>query len=155
MGAELIQTPQELWKFGTTERAARRTPILLFAPVENGAAQTLISTFRRSGLTVGYEVTAAKTLIITRIIGFNRTALNYMNFRYTDNDLGQDAVGPGTNPVYLDATGDGAIGTLLIAVVNTFYDFSVYFEIPTGKFFSVENTTASSGLRLLAFGHEE
>lgn len=146
-------SPSEVWKFGTHERTARLSPIALFAEVTN-AATTLISTFYKQGTAAGYAVTAGTTLIITRIVGYSTVTLGVMNFRYSDNDIGRDAAGPGTNPVYLDSDGDGTAGTLSMLTAAQMYDFNVYFEIPAGKYFSVESLLANSALRLSAYGHE-
>lgn len=149
--------PHEVWKFGTYERTSRGAPLVLFAESINTGATTFISTFYKQGTTAGYVVTTGTTLIITRITGYATITLTPMNFRYSDNDIGRDAAGPGTNPVYLDSDGDGAAGTLTMLTASNVYDFNVHFAIPAGKYFSVENllVTSTAALRLTAYGFEE
>ena len=154
MGLSIITNPLELWKFGSHERAARGTPIALWGQVVNGAVFAATSTLRRSGTQVGYAVTAGRTLVVTRVLFHSNANNGNLNFRYTDDDLGLDAAGPGTNPVYLDTRGAGSWGPLVAGVADVIYDASVYFEIPAGKYIGVQYTVLTGWLRLFAFGHE-
>ena len=71
----LSRVHAELWKFGTQERAARNTPLMLFATALENAAAVRYSTPRLQGAAAGYSVTTGRVLIITRVL-FRADAAN-------------------------------------------------------------------------------
>lgn len=154
MGLSIISTPRELWRFGTHERVDRRTPLMLFAAMLGNVAALRYNTPRRQGAAAGYQVTASKTLIITRALFRSDTVGETLSIGYTDADLGFNAAADGANPVELDSASSNGIGTLATLVANTLYDVSVYYEIPAAKFPRIVLPIAVANVYVQFFGHE-
>ena len=80
--------------------------ISLYARVESN----LVSTFRRSGTSVGYQVTAGKQFYICKIVTMNGDdGGNYLSVSigYCDNDTGMDNSTARVNPVPLIGEPEG------------------------------------------------
>jgi hypothetical protein len=58
--------PTTLWDLGAFKSNLNPTPIILVADVTNGAGESRYSALRLPGVGTGYQVTAGKTLYITR-----------------------------------------------------------------------------------------
>lgn len=74
-----------------------------------------VATFRRTGLTAGYQVTAGTTFYICKIsitLSDAPSAANAIGIGYADNDVGMDTATARTNPVaiYGDAEGTTVTG---------------------------------------------
>lgn len=154
MGLSLINFAREVWKFGTHERAARGTPLMLFATALGDAAAVRFSTPRLQGAAAGYGVTAAKTLVITRALFRADAAAIAFSMGYSDADLGMSAVADGANPVDLDSPAANGLGALVALVANTMYDVAVYYEVPAGKFPRLVVPVGVANLYVQLFGHE-
>lgn len=154
MSGDLVVTPQELWKFGTHQRAVRRTPLMLWSRCIADAAASRFSTFRLSGTQAGYAVTAARTLILTRCLVVCDTAVGLWSFGYSDADLGLSAAADGANPVNLDTPTAGARSVFLALTANTIAAHDVYYEIPAGKFPRAATAIGAATFTWMLFGHE-
>lgn len=155
MPGDLVQVPQEVWKFGTTERVARRTPIMLQTIVVGNAIAGRWSTMRRFRTTAGYQVTAGTTLIITRILFSWNGALSFFWFVDGTSDIGlNSAAAPAGAILNDDPIGAGSNG-LRTEVANRIYDLSYYLEVPAGRYLSIGVDLQAINLGLIAFGHEE
>ncbi len=154
MGADLIQQPLTLWKFGTEERVDRGAPVVLWAVVNQNGAAVRFSTLFKQGTQAGYAVTAGKTLVLTRAL-FSASG-NAFRFStgYSDADVGQSAVADGANAVNLDsALGDGQ-GQLIALTASTLYDVPVYLEVAAGKFARLVAPIGAATLFCSFFGVE-
>lgn len=149
-----INAATELWKFGTQERTVRGTPLMLFAAMLGNVAALRYNTPRRQGIAAGYQVTAGKTLLVTRALFRSDTVGETMSIGYTDADLGFNAVADGANPVELDSASSNGVGTLVTLVANTLYDVPVYYEIPATKFPRIVLPIAVANVYVQFFGHE-
>jgi len=144
----------ELWKFGTHERAARGAPLMLWTVISQNAGAERYSTFRRSGLQAGYAVTAAKTLVITRVLLMGTGGQLGVSIGYADADLGISAAADGANPVLLDSSSVGTPNVLALTTALTTYEVDVYYEIPAAKFPRIAAPAGAATMFLQLFGHE-
>lgn len=144
----------ELWKFGTHERAERRSPIVLWSTVNRDAAAARYSTFRKYGAAAGYPVTAAKTLIITRLVHVANGAGLAFTSGYSDADLGQTSAADGANPVTLDAVTTTDANVWWATAANTAYSYEVYYEIPATKYPRIAVALGAGISWVTVFGHE-
>lgn len=144
----------ELWKFGTHERAERRTPLMLQVTSDGNAGAVRYTTFRLQGATAGYQVTAGRTLILTRTLFTISVAATRFSVGYSDSDRGLDNAADGANPVDLDYSGTNGAGPLIALTANVMYDVPVYYEVPAGKFARVIVPVGAASFRILVFGHE-
>jgi len=151
---DLAVSNQEVWRFGAQERAQRGTPLVLHGRASNGVAEARFTTLRRSGLQVGYTVTTARTLILTRVLLAGTIAAVLAGFGYADNDVGYSVLTTPTTPVLFDTEDIANGGILRAPTANTIVDVSVYFEVPAGKLPWVRNVVGSSGLFVQVFGVE-
>ncbi len=134
MSGDLVQTAQEVWKFGSQERATRGTPLMLWAHCLGNGAAVRYSTPRQQGAAAGYGVTAAKTLLITRVLYRATVAATAFGLGYSDSDRGMSNAADGANPINLDSASADGLGPLIALAANTLYDLPVYYEVPAAKF---------------------
>jgi len=144
----------EVWKFGTLERATRGTPILLVADATAAAGLRRYSTLRAQSTSAGYQVTAGRTLIITRVI-YRATASGLVwQFSYGDDDVGRASAVAPTNEVGIDSM-ILTVGSVLIAnSAGTPYTTDYYITVPAGKYLAIAHQQASDALHVLALGVE-
>lgn len=158
MGAELISAnfsvANEIWTFGGFQSTTRGTPLMLFAAMLGNVAALRYNTPRRQGVAAGYQVTAAKTLVVTRALFRSDTVGETLSIGYSDSDRGFNNAVDGANPVELDSATSNGIGTLVTLVANTLYDLSVYYEIPAAKFPRIVLPIAVANVYVQLFGHE-
>lgn len=144
MGAALVVSPQELWKFGLQERVQRGTPITLVGRVDNGVAESRYTTLRRRGLAAGYQVTAGRTLILTRIRYRTTVSGTELEIGSGTTDVGDDSVAAPGGVLSLNSFGDGTSGVEVTAGGTTIVTADVYYEIAAARFPFIRNLTASS-----------
>ncbi len=151
---ELVSGPQELWRFGSQDRAIRGTPLMLFATVLGDAAALRYSTPRRQGTAAGYSVTAGKTLLITRLLYSADATKKRFALGYSDTDRGMNNAADGANPVNLDTPTADGLGVIIAVNADTLYDVNVYYEIPAGKFPRIVAAVGVANLYIQHFGVE-
>lgn len=154
MGLSIITTPQELWKFGTHERAARGTPLNLGWRLEGNAITPSFTTVQLSGTVVGYSVTAGKTLVLTRVLFRSLQAGQIFGIGYSDSDLGANSAVDGANPVGLGHGSTNFRQMLVATSANVLYDMSLYYAVPAGKYPRVAMDNVESQVFGEFFGHE-
>lgn len=154
MSGDLVVSPQEVWKFGTQERVQRGTPLALYARVDGNAAADRRTTFRRHRTTAGYQVTAGRTLIITRALYFATAANPSMDLVDGTDDLGLNSAGTHAGEVLNDAPGGGGGGPLRSEVAQRLYDVPYYVEVPAGRFFSLRLIATAAIVVITVFGVE-
>jgi hypothetical protein len=143
----------ELYLWGTHQKTTLGTPIPLWCNAEGNAGAPTFTTPRRHGVAGGYQVTALKTLLLTRIL-FRASATAAFSFGYSDSDRGIDNAVDGANPVNLDSASASGSGSLIALVPNQQYDVPIYYEIPAGKFPRLILPTGLVSFRSQFFGHE-
>ena len=148
-------SPSETWKFGTQERVARGTPIALKASVTAVAGARRYTTMRAFRASAGYQVTAGKTLIITRLIYAADTASVWWHFEDGTDDIGQNSATAPASAVNNDGsiTLDGDNSLNATTAVTT-YERDYYMEVPAGRYLAVTHTNGNVLLRVHAFGVE-
>ncbi len=154
MGADLIQQPLTLWKFGIEERVDRGTPLVLNAATLAAALGVRFSTPRLAGAAAGYQVTAGRTLVLTRVVFRADTALIGFSVGYSDSDRGLSNVADGANPVDLDGGAATGLSALVPLTANVMYDVAIYFEIVAAKFPRVVTPLIAGNLYTQFFGVE-
>lgn len=111
------------------------------------------SNMQKQFATAGYQVTAGKTLIITKLrIGGTVTGINSIRIKYGDDDVGRNSASDLTNPVNLDE-GSGSVYTL-IAAASVVYEYDVHFQFPAGKYPAIRANTNSSTTVVAMEGYE-
>lgn len=144
----------ELWKFGTQERTARGTPLMMSAWCGGASPAVNFSTPRLMGAAAGYQVTGGKTLIITRVL-FRADGGGFaFSVGYSDSDRGVNNATDGVNPVNFDASVAIGLGVFAAAAANVIYDISTYFAVPAAKFPRLVGSISASTAIVEMFGHE-
>ncbi|MDP3937090.1 MAG: hypothetical protein Q8R92_03035 [Deltaproteobacteria bacterium] len=144
----------EVWKFGLHERATRQTPLALRGGVTAAAGVVRYTTLRKINAAAGYQVTAGKTLVITRILYTASAVIAPWTAGYGDDDVAfSSAVAP-ANAVGSDGSLTPAGNLLLAATANVIYDVDYYLEVPAGKYPMIFLEQASDTVRVYFLGHE-
>lgn len=155
MGNELIQSPQTLWKHGSYEAVARGTPIVLVADVVNGIAESRYSALRAPGAGAGYQVTAGKTLHLTRVV-FSGSAINSLWLTGSGTaDAGDSQVAAPAGAAAEDSRADGVANPLVSQAALAVSDFNILVTIGAALYPFIRCITASTTFRALLIGHEE
>ena len=134
MSGSFIEALAESWDFGRFTRAARGTPIMLWAFIDGDAAAVRFSTPRRFGAAAGYSVTAGKTLLITEVKHRSTSAPASFGVGYCDADLGMSAAADGANPVNLDGAAADGVAMTTSETANIAHIHKAFYQIPAGKF---------------------
>lgn len=154
MGLNLVVTPQELWKFGTQERVAQRTPVVLVADVVNGVAESRYSALRAPGAAAGYQVTAGTTLWLTKLI-VGATVLNVTWLVGSGTaDAGDSVVAAPAGAASEDSRADGVANVHATQAALAVSEHDIAVSIAAARFPFVRNLVASSTLRVLVLGIE-
>lgn len=144
----------EVYTQGLYQRTTLGTPIALFTEVLGNVAALRYSSFRLLGAAAGYQVTAGKTLIITRALFLVDTLAASFCTGYSDSDRGFSNAADGANPVNLDANSAGAASILVAPTVNVLNDVSILYQFPAGKFPRVVSQAIVTNFRIQLLGHE-
>lgn len=151
---ELVVTPQTLWKLGTLERVELGTPIVLVADVVNGAAESRYSALRVPGAAAGYQVTAGRTLWLTKVtLSTEQVNVRWMLGSGTA-DAGDSQVAAPAGAVSEDSRADGVPNHLPVLVSQQVYSYDILVSIAAARFPFVRGITASTNVRILALGVE-
>lgn len=154
MGLSIITPPREVWRFGTNEREALGTPLVLVAVTLGDVAALRYSTLRLQGAGAGYAVTAGKTLVITKSMFRSSTNTGSFSLGYANTDVGMSSAADGTSPIDLDGPAAAGLGIHRVAVGIGPIVLDVYFPIPAGKFPRVVLPVGVVTINCLFFGHE-
>jgi hypothetical protein len=155
MGAGLVETAKTLWKFGGYESSDRGTPIVLVAQVINAALESRYSVLRMPGAVAGYQVTAGKTLYLTKV-RYNATgAIAAWLVLSGTSDVGANSVAAPTGVKSENSVADGISSALDVLAANNPVEFDMYVAIAAGLIPHVRCMTAAVTLSVSVFGHEE
>lgn len=124
-----------------------------------GAAGHIATIRQANGATTGYQVTAGKTLYITRVVLSSTSNAIQVSIGYGDTDIGMDSAADPTN--YVKVLGNNHIGATtanqspLTGVLSTspypMVDVPVIITIPASKFPTAFFNTVAGGAYLEGF----
>lgn len=154
MGAALVVSPQELWKFGTQERVQRGTPVVLVADVINGVGESRYSALRAPGAAAGYQVTAGLTLFLTKLFVTSSVGNTLWLIGSGTADAGDSQVAAPAGAASEDSRADGVANALVTQAANAVTQADIFATIAAARFPFVRNLFPSSTLRVLVFGLE-
>jgi len=127
---------------------------MLFAVSLGDVAAVRFSSLRLQGAAAGYQVTAGKTLILTRVLYLVDTGGPGFSFGYSDSDRGMANAADGANPVNLDSVLANGLSNFRQTVATVLQDVNTYYEIPAGKYPRLVQPVGVATLFLQFFGHE-
>ena len=154
MSGDLVVAPQEVWKFGTQERVALRTPVVLVADVVNGAAESRYSALRAPGAAGGYSVTAGRVLWLTKLVVSGSILNQLWLIGSGTGDAGDSQVAAPAGAASEDTRADGVANPFVTQAALTVAEWSIAVNVLAARFPFVRNMTASSTLRVLVMGVE-
>jgi hypothetical protein len=144
----------EEWRFGTHRRAVRGAPRMLWVQLAQNAGALRYSTPRLQGAAAGYQVTAGRTLIVTRLVARYDNSGHVVSMGYSDSDRGMSNAADGANPITLDGLTADALGVLIHGTPNVLQDWSVYYEVPATKYPRIAAPAGAGLFYALLFGVE-
>lgn len=154
MGAALTGQPQTLWTFGSFQTVPLGTPIVLVADVVNGALESRYSGLREPGAAGSYQVTAGRTLWISKLF-LSSSVLNALWLTGSGTaDAGDSQIAAPAGAASEDSRADGIANALATQAALAVSEYSVAISIAAARYAFVRGLTASSTLRVIAIGHE-
>ena len=108
--------------------------------------------------TSGYQVTSGRTLKIFAVrMSVNAATAGIMQIKQTDNDVGYNTNTPLSGSLQAwpsNTSATTANGISVPATIGAYVEVPVYFEIASGKYLTVVQTTNSSA-EMYLYGYEE
>lgn len=154
MPAALVVSPQTLWKFGSYESVPQGTPLVLVADVVNGAAESRYAALRVPGAAAGYQVTAGRTLRLTKLV-LSASVVNATWLLGSGTaDAGDSQVAAPAGAAAEDARADGVGNVHVAQAALAVSEYNILVSIAAGRFPFARNLLASSTLRVLVLGVE-
>lgn len=155
MGGDLIQTPQRRWIQGAYESVQRGTLIVLNTVLSNLVAENRYSALSLKNASAGYQVTAGKTLYLTKAFITSNLAATGWVLGSGTTDPGINQIAAPTDPRSEDTYTIGAANPHILITANVVYEIDYYAAIAAGRYPFVQ-TGAQSGVQRFTFiGHEE
>jgi hypothetical protein len=138
----------ELWKFGSLERATRGAPIVLVADVVNGAAESRYSALREPGGAAGYQVTAGKTLWLTRVVMSADVANTEWLLGSGTADAGSSQVAAPAGMASESSRADGVANVRRVPAAYTPVEYDILFDVVAGRYPCVRGLSQNTTLQI-------
>ena len=155
MGGDLIQTPQTRWIQGAYESVQRGTLIHLVCRIDTGVAEERYSALRVPGAAAGYQVTAGKTLYLTRVMRLASIVTSRWQTASGTADAGDNQLAQPAGYIHRDSGQINTENALTGLTANVIYDHNIFTAIPENTYPCVRLLSASCALRCSFYGHEE
>lgn len=155
MGSALVVTPQTAWSHGSYDSVTMQGRFVLVGDVVNGAGESRYSALRVPGAAGGYQVTAGKTLYITKLRFSASSAPATSLILSGTADAGDSQIAAPAGVKSENSRADGVPAATPAATSNVFYEVDMYLAIAANRYPAIRNLTASSSLYALAVCHEE
>lgn len=155
MGADLVGPGiSQLWQLGTLQQSSLGAAFLLVADVVNGALESRYSALREPGAAGGYQVTAGKTLYLTRVIHACSVASALWLIGSGTADAGDSQVAAPAGAISEDSRADGISNPLVGLTALDHHEHDILVGIAAGLYPFIRLMTASCTFRGLFFAVE-